>query len=428
MRNIPNIDKLTGVLEIFLENHSRTNEAKDTRYWYPLSIATYDVQEILQALDSLCSFRTTMWEKTLEFERRFSTYQGSRHSIMVNSGSSADLLACHLLTNPTAPILQPGDEILVPVVTWPTQIWSAMMAGLKVRLVDVSPRTLNVDLADLERAITPATKAIFLVHLMGNPCDMDAISALAQKHNLVILEDCCEALGAEFRRTKVGNFGAAGTFSFFFAHHLVTMEGGMVVCQQEPYARDLKIMRAHGWTRNVENQEADNVDLAARGIDPRYAFYNWGFNLRPTDVQAGFGLCQLEKIEAFNQQRNRLAAQFFEFIDRSPWLSRPEVHPAASPCWFALPLMVHQDAPFQRTDIIQHLEQAGVETRPVVAGNIARHPVAEVFPAFKERHFPGADEIHNRGFYIGLSPLYSETEIDRLISVFDAFLSSRQSQ
>jgi len=422
MRNIPNIDKLAGVLEIFLENHSRTNQAKDTRYWYPLSIATYDVQEILQALDSLCSFRTTMWEKTLEFERRYSAYQGCGHSVMVNSGSSADLLACHLLANPVAPILKPGDEILVPVVTWPTQIWSAMMAGLKVRLVDVSPRTLNVDVEELERAITPATKAIFLVHLMGNPCDMGAITALAQKHNLVIIEDCCEALGAEFKGVKVGNFGVAGTFSFFFAHHLVTMEGGMIVCQTEQHARDLKILRAHGWVRNVDGQEGKE-ELAQRGIDPRYAFYNWGFNVRPTDVQAGFGLCQLEKIEAFNQQRNKLAAQFFEFIDTQKWLSRPEVHPDAAPCWFALPLMVAKDAPFTREDITRHLELAGVETRPVVAGNIARHPVSEVFPAFKERAFPGADEIHERGFYIGLSPLYTEAEISRLISVFTAFLS-----
>ncbi len=422
MRNIPNIDKLAGVLEIFLENHSRTNQAKVSRYWYPLSIATYDVQEILQALDSLCSFRTTMWEKTLEFERRYSIYQGCTDSIMVNSGSSADLLACHLLTNPTAPILKPGDEILVPVVTWPTQIWSAMMAGLKVRLVDVCPDTLNVDLADLERAITPATKAIFLVHLMGNPCDMDAIGALAKKHDLVIIEDCCEALGAEFRGIKVGNFGVVGTFSFFFAHHLVTMEGGMVVCQQPQHARDLKIMRAHGWVRNVEGS-AETEELAARGIDSRYAFFNWGFNLRPTDVQAGFGLCQLEKIEAFNQQRNRLAVHFFSFIDSGPWLNRPAVHSQASPCWFALPLMVHKDAPFTREDITRHLEQAGVETRPVVAGNIARHPVSEVFPAFKEREFPGADEIHTRGFYIGLSPLYDMVAIDRLIAVFTNFLT-----
>jgi CDP-6-deoxy-D-xylo-4-hexulose-3-dehydrase len=426
MRNIPNIDKLTGIIELFLENNSRANEAKETRYWYPLSIATYGVPEILQALDSLCSFRTSMWEKTLEFERRYSAYQGSADSIMVNSGSSADLLACHLLTNPTAPILKPGDEILVPVVTWPTQIWSAMMAGLKVRLVDVSPQTLNVDLADLERAITPATKAIFLVHLMGNPCDMDAIGELAKKHNLVILEDCCEALGAEFRGTKVGNFGIAGTFSFFFAHHLVTMEGGMVVCQQKQHAKDLKIMRAHGWVRNVDSPE-DKEQLSERGIDPRYAFYNWGFNLRPTELQAGFGLCQLEKIEAFNQQRNLLAARFFKFIDANPWLSRPEVHPQALPSWFTLPLMLSPDAPFTREDLTRHLEEEGVETRPIVAGNIARHPVSEVFPAFKEREFPGADEIHHRGFYIGLSPLYDEAAIDRLIAVFGTFLQPHTS-
>src|SRR5712692_6935243 len=209
--------KLSGAIELLLASSSRINEAKPRRYWYPLSLATYGVEEIVEALDSLCSFRTTMWEKTEEFERRFSEYQGGGHSVMVNSGSSADLLLCFLLTNPFKPLFSKGDEVLIPVLTWPTQIWSAMMAGLRVRLVDVCPDTLNVDLSDLESKITPATRAIFLTHLMGNPCQMDRILAISKKHQLLVLEDCCEALGAEWDGRKVGNFGLGGTFSFFFS-------------------------------------------------------------------------------------------------------------------------------------------------------------------------------------------------------------------
>ena len=425
MYNIPSIQKLSGIIELFLEHSSRINEAKSTKYWYPLSMATYGVAEILQALDSLCSFRTTMWEKTAEFEKRFAAYQNSSHAVMVNSGSSADLLASHLLTNPVNPLLKSGDENLVPVVTWPTHICSPMMAGLKVKLVDVNPATLNIDIDDLEKSITPQTKALFLVHLMGNPCDMNAIKRIATKNNLIILEDCCEALGAEYNGIKVGNFGLAGTFSFFFSHHMVTMEGGMVVCAEKPVANDLKVMRAHGWVRNTEEQT--NVQsLRDENIDPRYAFFNWGFNLRPTDLQAGFGLCQLEKIERFNEQRNHLAKRFFDYIDQSRWLKRPVVHPLAKPCWFALPLMLEKDAPFSRGSLTQHLEAAGVETRPMVAGNIARHPVAKVFPIFGERLFLGADEIHQRGFYMGLSPFYDETSIDRLISIIEEFLQSQK--
>lgn len=420
MYNIPSIEKLSGIVDLFLEHSSRINEAKSTKYWYPLSLATYGTEEILQALDSLCSFRTTMWEKTTEFEKRFAAYQQSGHAVMVNSGSSADLLACHLLTSPAAPMLKAGDEILVPVVTWPTQIWSPMMAGLKVKLVDVDPLTLNISIPDLEKSITPQTKAIFIVHLMGNPCDMDAVCALAKKHNLLILEDCCEALGAEYNGVKVGNFGLAGTFSFFFAHHMVTMEGGMIVTPQRQQADDLKILRAHGWIRNIDG-ESHIKSIEDENVDPRYAFFNWGFNVRPTDLQAGFGLSQLEKIKGFNEQRNRLAERFFDYIDSSTWLKRPLVHPLAKPCWFALPLMVDAQAPFSRAQLTRHLEEAGVETRPVVAGNIARHPVAKVFPEFKERAFPGADEIHQRGFYVGLSPLFDDSTMDRLITVFEDF-------
>ena len=227
--NIPSIEKLGGVLDLFLEHSNRINEKSPRKYWYPLSMATYGTEEILQALDSLCSFRTTMWEKTSEFERRFSEYQNSAGAVMVNSGSSADLLMCHLLADPLHPLLPSGAEILVPVVTWPTQLWSVMMAGFKLKLVDVDPETLNIDLDDLERSITPNSKAIFLVHLMGNPCQMDRIQALAKLHGLIIIEDCCEALDSTYAGVKVGNFGICSSYSFFFSHHMTTMEGGMIV-------------------------------------------------------------------------------------------------------------------------------------------------------------------------------------------------------
>jgi len=193
-----NIDteKLRGVLELFLENNSRINEKKPSKYWYPLAMATYGVDEILEAIDSMCSFRTTMWEKTQEFESAFANYAGCKHAVMVNSGSSADLLLCFAMMSRHRPLLKPGDTILVPAVTWPTQIWSPMMAGLKVQLVDVNPVTLNIDIDDLKRKIAPDVKAIFLVHLMGLPCDMEQIYTIAARNNLIIIEDCCEALGS----------------------------------------------------------------------------------------------------------------------------------------------------------------------------------------------------------------------------------------
>ena len=419
-KNIPSIEKLSGVIELFLEHSSRINEAKPQKYWYPLSMATYGTDEILQALDSLCSFRTTMWEKTLEFEKRFADYQNSGAAVMVNSGSSADLLMCHLLVDPIRPLLKIGSEVLAPVLTWPTQLWSVMMAGLKLKLVDVNPETLNMDLVDFERSITPKTKAVFLVHLMGNPCQMDRIKEISQKHNLIIIEDCCEALDSEYEGVKVGNFGLCGSYSFFFSHHMTTMEGGMVVCQDEELADLLKILRAHGWLRNVDNSK---FPLNGYNVDNRYAFVSWGFNLRPTDIQAGFGLCQLEKLSGFNQRRKILAKRFFSALDNNQYLSFPKVDPKADPCWFALPIVLKDDIRFTRRDITNYLESQGIETRPIVTGNVARHPVAQLFPEFNVRTFPGADKIHENGFYMGLSPLFSEEMVDRLLEILQKYLN-----
>lgn len=415
---IGSISKLEGAIELFLEHACRINEAKPQKYWYPLSIATYGVKEILQALDSLCHFRTSMWEKTFEFEARFAQYQNSNSAVMVNSGSSADLLMAFLLTNPLKPILARGDEVLIPVVTWPTHIWSVMMAGLKVKLVDVDPTTLNIDMEDLERSISPKTRAIFPVHLMGNPCDMKKIVSLAEKHGLIILEDCCEAFGSQYGGKMVGNFGLASSFSFFFSHHMMTMEGGMISCNNEEVADHLRILRAHGWMRNVNTLKFphDNCD-----VDERYKFVGWGFNVRPTDLQAGFGICQLEKLPSFNKTRELLARKFFELLKTNEFINFPRVETEAEPSWFALPMMVAENAPYSRSELTDYLERQGVETRPIVTGNVARHPVASIFPEFSEREFPGADQIHSRGFYVGLSPLFTEEMVHRLADLINGF-------
>lgn len=416
--NNDSTQKLRGVVELLLENSSRINDHKQ-KYWHPLSMATYGIDEIMEALDSMCSFRTTMWEKTEAFEKKFAKWQGCQHAIMVNSGSSADLLACFGLTDPTNPRLKPGDEILVPVVTWPTQIWSAKMAGLKVKLVDVDPLTLNMTSETIRRAITQETKALFLVHLMGMPCDMSEIMDIAYERNLVVLEDCCEALGSTYGPTKVGNFGIASTFSFFFAHHMMTMEGGMVCTNDDLLARNLRIMRAHGWLRNVNLQ---GNPLAGYDLDPRYAFVNWGFNLRPTELQAGFGLHQLDKLDGWNAFRRDFAATFYRLLPESNrWLFAPEHKPlVVNVSWFALPIMLADDAPFTKHDLTCYLERNGVETRPIVTGNVARHPVAKLFPEFNDS-FPGADKVHQNGFYIGLPPIVSKDNIAKLLRLLKNF-------
>ncbi len=420
--------QLSGEMQSTVQSWIERFAAEPTvlsRYWYPLSVATYDALEITEALDSMCRFRTSMGAKTRLFERAFAEMSGSTDAIMVNSGSSADLLAASLLNNPAKPLLQPGDEVLLPAVTWPTQIWSILMAGFNGRLVDVDPQTLNMDPDDLRAKITSKTKAIFVVHLMGCPMDMDVIQELADEYGLIILEDCCESLGATWGGQAVGTFGLAGTFSFFFSHHMTTMEGGMITCQDEQTASQLKSLRAHGGARDAVNSR----DLADQyRCDPRYLFLNWGFNVRPTEVQASFGLHQLNRLPTFNERRNQLAKQFHDYVDSTPWLSRPTIPVKAQSSWFSLPLLVRNDAPFSRDQLATALEAAGVETRAIVTGNLARQPATQLFPQLHTGHLPGADQIHDFGMYLGLSPGYKQEHIARLISVFESCIAELSGQ
>ena len=416
--NLQHTYQLREPIQALLREASRINSYKPQKYWYPLSMATYDFEEILAAIDSLCSFRTTMWEKTAEFERQFAQACGGAEAVMVNSGSSADLLIAFAMVNPQEKILNSGDEILVPSVTWPTQIWSAMMAGLKVRFVDTDPCTLNMDLDDLESKISPKVRAISLVHLMGNPCNMDRVTSICQKHNLVLIEDCCEALGARYKKQPVGTFGIAGSFSFFFSHHITTMEGGMIICKDQKLSDLYRLLRAHGWARNAKYTQVVPQD----DLDQRYMFLNWGFNVRPTELQAGFGLEQLKRCPAFHTQRLQNAAYFQRFTDRHhDLMNLMQVAPEAECSWFALPIMLTSECPFKKAGFLAYLEKQGVETRPIVAGNLARQPVCKLYPELQGSNLPGADAINERGFYLGLHPFDSTQHYDRLFEIFEKY-------
>ncbi len=417
--------EMRDTVQSWIRRYADESPSAESRYWYPLSLPTFDENEITESLDSMCRFRTSMGDKTKTFEKAFANATGSFDAVMVNSGSSADLLAAFLLNDPAKPLLQPGDEVLLPAVTWPTQIWSVLMAGLSGCLVDVDPKTLNMDMDDLRSKITSKTKAIFVVHLMGCPMDMDAVQEIADEYGLQILEDCCEALGATWRNQSVGTFGLAGTCSFFFSHHMTTMEGGMVYCRDAETARQIRSLRAHGWARDA----TDCQQIAeTHRCDPRYLFVNWGFNVRPTEVQAAFGMHQLQRLQGFNARRNALANRFHNFVDQTPWLARPQVPRHGQPAWFSLPLLIADNAPFTRDQLAASLESAGIETRAIVTGNLARQPAARLFPQLRTGALPGADQVHDRGMYLGLSPANDVRQIDRLISTFENCLSDLSRQ
>lgn len=395
-------------------------EVPKNKYWYPLMSPTYDEKEIMQALHSMVTFNTTMFNKTSRFEEKFSSFNKSKYSVMVNSGSSADLLISFTLVDRLLKILKKGDEVIVPILTWPTHIWSVIMAGLKVKLVDINPDNLNIDINILKKSITKKTKAIFLVHVLGNPCPMKEILIIAKKHKLIILEDCCEALGAKYNNKNVGNFGLAASFSFFFAHHINTMEGGMIVTNSNKIMKNLKIIRAHGWRRAIEK----NLKKKYKNFYKKFEFLNWGFNVRPTELQAGFGIEQLKKIHFFNKNRNIFFNRFYNAFKENIYFYFPKVELESKPSWFAIPFILKKNCPFDRNAIIKYLEKQGVETRPIIVGNLANHPVNKFFPELSRKIFHGANYIHRNGFYIGLNPMVNKNIIDNLIKKFNFFLGN----
>lgn len=401
-----------------MSEQSRRNH-QDKEFGYPLAAANYGVEEVMGALESMASFKTTMWNKTTKFEDQFAQRFDFSQSVMVNSGSSADLLIAFALRDERFGGLEPGSEVLAPSVTWPTQIWSLLMAGFTVKLVDVDPRTLNISIEDLERKIGPATRALSLVHLMGNTTDLDQVEALCKKYKLLVLEDSCEALGTKWKGRHVGNQGVASSSSFFFSHHITTMEGGMVSTQSEELAEHLRLLRAHGWTRNLRKAQKSYP-----GLDPRYSFESWGFNVRPTELSSAFGLVQLERFDEFSLARTAAANYCLERIAKHEGVLNPMYLTQGVECsWFAFPIMVSRNATFRKDAITEYLEHRGVETRPIVAGNLARHPAVANVPNLITGPLAGADQVHEMGFYIGLHSVGFSHELESVWDFVDEFVS-----
>ena len=382
----------------------------------PLSIPTYGPEEVIESLESLVSTWVTMGKKVSTFETAFSEYLGTQYGLMVNSGSSANLLALSILTNPTLanPIVA-GDEIITPAVTWATTVFPILNVGALPVLVDVDPMTFNLDPDAVERAITPRTKAILLVHLLGNPCDMAALQDIARRHNLYLVEDACEAHGAEFKGQKVGSFGDLATFSFFFSHHISTVEGGMVLTSNEELAELGRALRVFGWVRDLKNR--DELAQKYSDIDSRFLFVNSGFNLRPTEIQGAFGIHQLPKLEPFIEGRRSNAAYWTKELGAlSDHLTLPTESPGTRHVWFGYPVTVKADAPFARRDLVNFLEARGLETRPVMAGNIAEQPVMQLYPHRIDGTLPNSRSITQHSFIIGnhhgIGPVQREAVVD----------------
>lgn len=412
------------IRELIKEFFSRKKEAGfiPGKTTIPLIAPSYGWEEVCEALDSLLDTQVTMGRKVKQFESMFAEYIGGRFAIMVNSGSSANLLALSVLTNPAlGSRIKPGDEIITPAVTWATTVYPIIQVGAVPVLVDVDLGTFNINAEEIKKAVTDKTRAIMLVHLLGNPCDMDKITEIAKQYNLYIIEDACEAHGAEFGGRKVGSFGDLATFSFFFSHHISTIEGGIVLTSSEELAELAKALRAFGWVRDLRTR--DKMAKEYNNIDSRYLFVNIGYNFRPTEIQGAFGMHQLEKLDKFIEIRRQNAKFWFENLrEYRKYLLVHNEKEGTRHVWFGYPITIKPDAPFTRKELVDFLEERGVETRPIMAGNIDEQPAMRLFNYRKVGDLPNSRLIMRNSFFWGNHHGIGEGERKAIIDYIGEFL------
>jgi len=417
------IDKeLFKMVDGLIDKKKRKN-IYNQKFWYPLNQATYDAEEIVYALQSMLDFQTSMGRKVNHLEEVFAKYIGTKKSIFLNSGSSADLLAIRALVKSPLYDLNEGDRVLVPAITWPTQVFSIVQAGLIPILYDVSKHNINPDITTVDKEILVDAKAIFTTHILGTCGDIGQVLEICEEYKLLLIEDTCESLGASYCDKKLGTFGVAGTFSSFFSHHIMTIEGGFIVSDCDDLNSQIMLLRAHGWSRGLK-PSALHKYLNVRGIDhdelssidSRYAFIDEGYNVRPNEITASFGIVQMKKIEGFNKVRAELSQRFYSAVKEMKNILAPLIVDGCSPNYMALPLIL--GAGKSNRYAIEYLEKRGIETRPLIAGNLMRHPVARQLGLKKASdHLHGSDFHHEQSFYIGLSPMVTIDQLEEVILV-----------
>ncbi len=392
------------------------------RSW-PLALNTLGADEIIAAVDVLLSGRITMGRCVAEFEKAWSAYLGVERSVMVNSGSSANLLAMSALASAfSSEGLRPGDEVIVPAVTWPTTVFPIAQVGAVPVLVDVDLETLTLTPDTIRQALSPKTRAIVPVHLLGNPCDMPEIQTIARQHNLWVMEDCCEAHGARIGDRAVGTFGELSTFSYYFSHHMTTIEGGMISTSGgEEWDNFLRSARSHGWARD----RSDRAELADRFADrdDRWLFVAPGYNLRPMELTAAIGLVQLGKLPDFVAQRAEVRRALLDGLaDCADVLQFQRELPGCFHSAFGFSMIVREDAPFTRDALRDHLESKNIETRPAVGGNLARQPALKQITWRAHGELINADRIDRQGLMIGINPGVSPAQIQYVIDTISEFV------
>jgi CDP-6-deoxy-D-xylo-4-hexulose-3-dehydrase len=369
--------------------------------YYELAADTWGAEEKAAIAEVVASGRYTMGQKTVAFERAFAAHVGRRHAVMVNSGSSANLVGVASLFFRKDKPLQRGDEVIVPAIAWSTTYTPLQQYGLKLRFLDVELDTLNMDVTRLEAALTPRTRMIMGVSILGNPAALDVMRAFADKHGLIFFEDNCESLGASLGGKAAGTFGDIGTFSTFFSHHVSTGEGGVLTTDDAELDALARSIRAHGWTRDVPG----NAGLYTPWNDEfreAYRFILPGYNVRPQEINAAVGLVQLTKVDAMTEARRRNMKIFNELFQGDERFIIQREHGRSSS--FSFTIILSPKRKIDRSRVFTALREADIGFRMITGGCYPRHEAIKHFDYELVGPMTNADIAHDYGFFVGNHP------------------------
>jgi len=412
------------IKKFFDEKKEKESTSNDLRV--SVGYPAFDEKEVISALDSLLNLRISQGKKVETFEKDFSSYVGTKYGIAVNSGSSANLLAiCSLIESG---MVKKGSEVIAPAATFTTVISPLIQYGLIPKFVDVEMDTYNIDPDEIEKAIDEKTGLILVVHSLGCPANIERIMEIAKKHNLPVMEDCCEAHGAEINGKKVGSFGDISTYSFFVAHNMTTGEGGIILTNNETLDSILRSIREFGRLKEYkENKRFYYTDQKLKNYDERYIFTTIGYNVRMTDIAASLGIEQLKKLDSFNNRRVEIAKKYSEGLSKfSDYLILPKIPSNSFHSFYGYVIVVRENAKFNRLDLVRFLEENNIETRGFMGGNLILQPAyrgenIEIFGGLKNTNF-----ILNNTFFIGCHPHISGKGVKHVINIFEDFFEKHK--